>query len=425
MYKPKLAKIIFAFILIFISSNSINSQSGWTLIGVNSSQLRCLYFFSDQTGWVVGFEGSILMTTNAGLNWTNQPTGCSDCVFYSVFFPSALRGYAVGGYNGTSTQMTPIVSTTNGGLNWVFQTSGTYAYLTSVCFTSDNEGWAVGDSAVILHTSNGGSSWLKISSGGNLTYNGVTFITPSTGWVIGSGGVILKTTNTGQNWSTQHLDSTYLLLEARFPSANTGYVVGGIPITSTPGIILKTTNSGDNWNLLNIPQVGYQDYLSFVNENTGWVCGLNNSVLYTSDGGSNWTIQQIPNVGWVTSIQFVNASTGYASAVAEYILKTTTGGFEGINPISGEVPEKFSLSQNYPNPFNPSTTIKFEIPKSTFVKIIVYDVLGKEVKTLVNQYVVTGAYTVDIDVSDLSSGTYFYRMNAGEFIMTKKMVLIK
>jgi photosystem II stability/assembly factor-like uncharacterized protein len=425
MYLPKFAKIIFAFILIFISSNSSFSQSGWTLVNVNPNSLRCLYFVSEQTGWVVGFEGSIFMTTNAGLNWTNQPTGCSNCVFYSVFFPSALQGYAVGYNNGASTEMTPIISTTNGGINWVFQISGTYAMLTSVCFISDNEGWAVGDSSVILHTTNGGSSWLKISSGGNVGYKGVTFVSPSTGWVIGGGGVILKTTNTGQNWSTVHVDSTYLLLEARFPSANTGYIVGGIPITSTPGIILKTTDGGQNWNLLNIPQVEYQDYLSFMSENTGWICGYNNSVLYTSDGGSNWIVQQTPSVGWVTSIQFVDAEIGYASTISGSILKTTTGGFSGIRPISGEVPENFSLAQNYPNPFNPSTTIKFDIPKSTFVKITVYDILGKEVKTLVNQNVGTGSYTLDFDAYNLASGTYFYRMNAGEFNITKKMVLIK
>ncbi len=97
----------------------------------------------------------------------------------------------------------------------------------------------------------------------------------------------------------------------------------------------------------------------------------------------------------------------------------------GINQISSEVPNEFSLSQNYPNPFNPTTKVKFQIPNSGFVKLIVYDLLGKEIQTLVNQQLSPGIYEVDFDGSNLPSGVYYYKLESGTFTETKKMVLVK
>ncbi len=97
----------------------------------------------------------------------------------------------------------------------------------------------------------------------------------------------------------------------------------------------------------------------------------------------------------------------------------------GINQTGTEIPDKFSLSQNYPNPFNPSTNIKFQIPKSGFVKLIIFDVLGKEVQIIVNQQLSPGSYEADFDGRSLPSGVYYYKLEAGDFTETKKMVLIK
>ncbi len=94
------------------------------------------------------------------------------------------------------------------------------------------------------------------------------------------------------------------------------------------------------------------------------------------------------------------------------------------NQNSG-VPKVFSLSQNYPNPFNPSTVIKFSIPKTSMVNLTVYDVLGREVMTLVNDVMQPGEYNALFDASSLSSGVYFYTINAGDFADTKKMLLVK
>jgi hypothetical protein len=98
--------------------------------------------------------------------------------------------------------------------------------------------------------------------------------------------------------------------------------------------------------------------------------------------------------------------------------------FTGITPISN-IAENYSLSQNYPNPFNPNTNITFSIPRSGTVKLIVYDVMGKEVSVIVNSDMKTGKYCVSFDGSDLATGIYLYKITTGDFSEVKKMMLIK
>ncbi len=88
-------------------------------------------------------------------------------------------------------------------------------------------------------------------------------------------------------------------------------------------------------------------------------------------------------------------------------------------------PKEFSLSQNYPNPFNPNTVIKYQLPISSQVAIKVYDLLGNEIKTLVNEEKPAGFYEVEFNASNLSSGFYIYKITAGNFIQTKKMIVLK
>jgi hypothetical protein len=103
----------------------------------------------------------------------------------------------------------------------------------------------------------------------------------------------------------------------------------------------------------------------------------------------------------------------------------------GINPISTEIPKQFSLSQNYPNPFNPSTHIRFEVPITKGdlggfpIKLIIYNSLGQEITTLVNEQLKPGVYEVEWNAANYPSGIYFYKLSAGDFNETKKMVLIK
>ena len=99
----------------------------------------------------------------------------------------------------------------------------------------------------------------------------------------------------------------------------------------------------------------------------------------------------------------------------------------GVNGITNKtnIPSSFVLNQNYPNPFNPTTTIEYIIPKTRFVSLKVFDILGREIKTLVNRQELPGAYKVLFDGSGIASGVYFYRIQAGEFVATKKFILLK
>ncbi len=127
--------------------------------------------------------------------------------------------------------------------------------------------------------------------------------------------------------------------------------------------------------------------------------------------------------GWwrLSIFDGVGGDTGFLRRWCLVISYTgCTGGIQTI-----EIPNYYSLSQNYPNPFNPSTSIKFTMPKGDNVKLVIFDILGREVKTLVNEFRNQGVYEVNFDASSLSSGAYFYRLEAGEFTDTKKMLLVK
>lgn len=97
----------------------------------------------------------------------------------------------------------------------------------------------------------------------------------------------------------------------------------------------------------------------------------------------------------------------------------------GITPIGNGIPSEFKLAQNYPNPFNPVTNIQFDVPKTGNIKLTIYDVSGKEVETLINEIMEAGRYNTDFNASKLSSGVYFYRIEAEGFTDVKKMILIK
>lgn len=96
-----------------------------------------------------------------------------------------------------------------------------------------------------------------------------------------------------------------------------------------------------------------------------------------------------------------------------------------INNYSSEIPKEYKLYDNFPNPFNPTTKIGFDISKNSYTKIVVYDIIGREMKTLINENLLAGKYEVSWNASNYASGIYFYKMVANEFISIKKMVLIK
>lgn len=131
--------------------------------------------------------------------------------------------------------------------------------------------------------------------------------------------------------------------------------------------------------------------------------------------------------GLVSYTSFAHTSTNNGNLQGCFIGGVLYGDttLTGINLTSSEIPDNFSLSQNYPNPFNPQTNFEFRIADFGFVKLTIFDVLGKEVQSLINQQLSPGTYSVDFDGSNLPSGIYYYRLEANSYTETKKMVLIK
>lgn len=116
---------------------------------------------------------------------------------------------------------------------------------------------------------------------------------------------------------------------------------------------------------------------------------------------------------------------GVQVASQAYQFFVWSGLVSGVERENSLLPGEYSLDQNYPNPFNPSTTIKFSIPEASNVVLKVYDILGSEVAVLLNKEVQAGNYTVDFDASNFASGMYIYSIQAGEFSVSKKMMLLK
>lgn len=124
-------------------------------------------------------------------------------------------------------------------------------------------------------------------------------------------------------------------------------------------------------------------------------------------------------------VKSITGDTLYISDYNTRSLRVLTGVTLGIINVNSIEPENFSLSQNYPNPFNPVTNIEFDVPKSSYVKLTVYDVQGKLIETIVNSELSAGTYKADWNASNFSSGVYFYKFESDGFIQTNRMILVK
>ena len=432
-----------------------------------SDTLFCVNFIDENIGTAVGQSGTIRRTINGGINWFPQNSGTS-YTLKSVSFINSNTGILVG-FNGL------IRKTTNGGINWYSQTSGTYNNLWSTFLLNVNTGWAVGYSGTVRKTTNGGTNWFPQSVGSSyaeLLY--VSFLNANTGVItVGIPGNIgiYFTQNGGITWTPRNIGSGHSQRSIDFVDANNWMMVGD------EGDFSRTADGGSTWSFLPIGIMNWLFSTSFVNTNTGWAVGTSGIILKTTTGGvelpnppsnligfaisdtsiflawydnstnetgfkiersinsvSNWALIDsvgtnvenyiddnglVPNNTYfyrVYSYRF-GANSPYSNTIFVYLTD--------IRKISTNIPEEYNLFQNYPNPFNPSTNIKFDIPKPSQVKIIIYDNLGKVIEEFVDRKLNAGSYEVNWNGSNYPSGVYFYRIETEEFLDVKKMLLIK
>jgi hypothetical protein len=194
---------------------------------------------------------------------------------------------------------------------------------------------------------------------------------------------------------------------------------------SVSGIIAKVkAPNGQERSLVSIHGGQGNGILSFFKDGSTPISSFNApwSYLVSPFQAFNLFGLSSPQGNWVLSVQNTTGQPeGRLLGWGIRINNTVTG----VQPVSGIIPEKFLLEQNYPNPFNPVTTIQFSVPKESNVKLRVYDMLGKEVMLLVNEKLIAGNYKINFEGSKLSSGTYFYRMEAEGYNEVKKMILVK
>jgi photosystem II stability/assembly factor-like uncharacterized protein len=364
--------------LCFLPFN-LYSQSGWfPLQSGTNAILNSVYFPPSGTGdlgYVAGASGTILITTNAGNNWVNQPSNTSNDLT-TVYFINSLTGWSAGGL-GT------IIHTSNGGTNWTLQTPPTTQILHSIFFINQLTGWAVGWQGTILNTIDGGTNWVnQVSTSGDYLWS-VYFTSPVNGTASGRNGRIIKTTNAGANWFDIQYGGSGTFYSIFFANPLTGWTVGLY-------VSMITTNGGYNWSYQ--PASGIFLSVHFPSVSTGWRTGSDGVINCTTNSGTTWSAQTSNVSSWLYSVYFTSVSTGYIAGDNGTILKTTDGGriFTGIKPIGNFIPNEFLLEQNYPNPFNPFTNIRFDIPsvgngRDRSVQLTIYDVLGREVAVLVNE----------------------------------------
>ena len=349
------------------------------------------------------------------------------------------------------------VKTTDGGRNWF--TYGTLpseiSYLIGMDFLDVNTGFATTliqdstyQSATILKTTNGGLTWSEALSIDSVwEFGSIEFIDSNNIIAVGrggsfdsissnTGGMIFKSTDQGLNWTLQFFRYVEFT-DVRFTDNSTGFASAS---KWGDGLVYKTTNQGINWNLIytqsgNVVIYGIKFYKG---SGTGMIFGYySDSIIYsftrrTTDYGDSWgQLQLLDTTGQnlLTGGVMISQKNQYITGGNPFdqgaIYHTTNGGVVFADFSGNSIPGKFYLSQNYPNPFNPVTNLEFGISDLGFVSLKVYDLLGKEVVTLVNEKLSPGNYKIEFDGSNLTSGVYFYRLVTDGFEETKRMILLK
>ena len=422
----------------FIILNTFAQQYGWIDISgnippfpydttiINGGQdtiiagLTDVFFIDDNEGWITTYHpfddtAAILHTTDGGTTFSTQNTTLPTEAIHMV---SATEGYC-GGQSGF------VYRTIDGGVTWPFLGTITNT-LTDVDFATASQGYACGFNGAVWSITPGGVTNLNTGLGG--TFSGISSPSVNNVWVCGGSSIFYYngTNFTEQSAPTGSFSAIYFLNNLE------GWVVG------TNGIIAHTTDGGASWPVQRISGSGASLFdVFFLNSNEGWAVGINASIVHTTDGGTTWNVEGtgLTNA-FLTGVHFTSSTNGYVVGNGKTLLKYTQ-----LTSVENEaeMPTEFTLEQNYPNPFNPSTKIKYTIPTSPLnpspykgegqrersVTLKVYDVLGNEVATLVNEEKPAGKYEVEFNVSIIPSGIYFYQLKVGPYVKTKKMILIK
>jgi hypothetical protein len=324
------------------------------------------------------YYGGIMRSTDNGVTWTQTSYTTDECWSMASSGSNIYAGVGGGVY----------LSSDNG-VTWNFK--GLYYYIIYSLTVSGNKIFAGTHDFGLFYSSNGGANWSQTSMGSGKIYSilvsGDSVYCAQSNTNTGTGGVFFSTNNGGSWTNIFPADTSYF----RSLAKNGNTLIAG---TYNHGVYL-TTNNGIQW----------------FRKNQGFV-------------GIPW------NSSYIMTLLYFN-NNFYAGTWGQAFWKRSSTEIVGINNISAEIPSSFKLFQNYPNPFNSISKIKYQISKievrsqKSEVRIVIYDITGKVVSVLVNQEQEPGTYEVTFDGSNLASGIYFYQLRSGEFVETRRFVLLK
>jgi hypothetical protein len=313
------------------------------------------------------------------------------------------------------------------GTTWDTVSLGNNTYVMSFA-SQDNMFFAGTFLLGVYRSSDQGISWTQVNTGMQAFPSAQCFALKENNLFVGtSDSGIYRSTNYGSNWQRV---SNGLQNQNVYALA----AIDTVLLASVPGftsfMVYRSTNNGVSWQLINYDQRPPISQFAVSGSNVFGVV-YNAGVFISTDLGVTWNpvndgLPQSPPLECLAVGEdyiFTGAShSGSNDGLVYYrpLSQMITNVEEKIN-----IATRFQLEQNYPNPFNPSTTIRYAIPEASFASIKVYDVLGNEVVTLVNEEKSVGSYEVNFNSNGLSSGIYFYTINAGSFVETKKMILMK
>lgn len=350
-------------------------------------------------------------SSNGDTSWTDASSGLSstDVRSFAVIGESLFAGTYGGG----------VFRSTDNGSSWSGVDSGlTMPYVFSLTVGPTTPRWLfAGTYGGVFRSSNNGSSWTKVNSG----------LTDSIVLSLGIGGEnlfagtcchgVFRSTDNGDSWT--HADSGMGNAEVWcFAVSGTNTFAG----TYGDGIFLST-DWGTSWTAVNsdLP-LPAMDIRAFAVSGTDVLAGTDNGVYLSSNTGSSWS--QLTGLH-VTSFAVLGSNL-YTGTITYGVWKVPLSDLlSSVGETHTRGPERFALSQNYPNPFNPGTAIEYSIPTAGYVTLKVFDLLGKEIRTLAEGRQEPGRHVLSLDSGDMPSGVYYYRMSVGAHSETKKFVLLR
>jgi hypothetical protein len=359
----------------------------WSDVTGNLSGLDayCISAANDQRSWIGTGDGRIFVTTDGGVRWQEQPYADPQSPFIDgVWFFDPYNGYALGDPPSGSSKYV-VLQTSDGGFTWEHLASepvgasGEAGWNNSFWWADVSHGWFGTNKNRVWRTSDGGITWSFASTGGTNSL-GVSFRDSRTGVAVHDDGSVARTTDGGGTWSRTTIASSGPLWAVSYaPGSPSAWTIN----TSRP---YRTRNDGATWTTEGLyPFAGSLRHITFADSGRGWLVTSAGEILcYSPD-----------------------------------VVNDVAGGNDAGVPVST------ALSQNFPNPFNPTTDIRFQISDFGWVRLGVYDVLGREVALLVNERKAPGRYDVQFDASRLSSGIYVYRLVAGHYVEARRMVVVK